>query len=293
MKLRIEKGTAKGEIFAPPSKSYAHRLLICGALANGKSEISGVSNSVDMEATLNCISALGAEYEKTGDSVSINGGIKEKIGKRSFNCHESGSTLRFFIPIALLTGDECQLFGSERLMARGLEVYDEIFKKQNIKCIKDKNSITLKGSLKPDVFNVRGDISSQFISGLLFALPLLDGDSVINITTPLESSAYVDITIEALRLFGIEIVKGNSSFYVRGKQKYLPSSQIVEGDYSNGAFLDAFNVLGGDVSVFGLNDSSVQGDKVYKEYFKLLENGTPTLDISACPDLGPVLFALA
>ena len=293
MRLKIEKSRAKGQIFAPPSKSYAHRLLICGALANGVSEIHGVSSSVDMEATLNCIGALGAEYAKTGDTVSIKGGIKEKIGKRCFNCYESGSTLRFLIPIVLLTGDECQLFGSERLMARGLEVYDEIFEKQNIECIKDKGSITLKGSLKPDVFNVRGDISSQFISGLLFALPLLDGDSVINITTPLESSAYVDITIEALKLFGIEIEKGNSSFYIKGKQKYLPSKQTVEGDYSNGTFLDAFNILDGDVSVLGLNDSSVQGDKIYQEYFKLLENSSPTLDISACPDLGPVLFALA
>ncbi len=293
MKAIIEKSRACGKAFAPPSKSYAHRLLICGALANGSSIIDGVSESVDMEATLGCISSLGASYTKTGDRVYINGGIKGKQIKRILNCHESGSTLRFFIPIALLTGDECVLMGSERLMSRGLEVYDEIFKRQNISCIKEKNQITLKGTLKPDVFNVRGDISSQFISGLLFALPLLDGDSTINVTTRLESASYVDITIEALKLFGIDIQRKQNSFFVKGNQKYVCSQRRVEGDYSNGAFLDAFNILGGNVDVLGLNKDSIQGDKIYKEYFEMLSVGTPVLDISNCPDLGPVLFALA
>ena len=293
MKAIIEKSQAKGKAFAPPSKSYAHRLLICGALAKGNSIIDGISQSVDMEATLDCIGALGVSYTKTGDRVSINGGITKENKQRILNCFESGSSLRFFIPIALLTGDECVLKGSERLMSRGLEVYDEIFKKQNISCIKEKNQITLKGTLKPDTFNVRGDISSQFISGLLFALPLLNGDSIINVTTKLESASYIDITIEALKLFGIEIQKGHSTYFIRGNQKYVCSQQSVEGDYSNSAFLDAFNVLGGDVDVLGLNEDSIQGDKIYKEYFELIKSGTPTLDISNCPDLGPVLFTLS
>lgn len=291
MKREILKGIARGVINAPPSKSYAHRLLICGALANGVSDIVGVSNSVDMTATLECIKALGASFTKAGNTVSINGGIK--AAKRVFNCYESGSTLRFFIPLALLTGEECVFQGSERLMSRGIEIYDQIFERQGIECKKEKDSITLKGQLKPDTFNVRGDISSQFISGLLFALPLLQGDSIINITTKLESEAYIDITIETLKLFGVEIVKGYSSFYIKGKQKYNPSSIAVEGDYSNAAFLDAFNILGGDVSVFGLNEDSVQGDKIYKSYLEQIKSGTPTLDISNCPDLGPVLFAVA
>lgn len=291
MKLKIEKGVAEGTVQAPPSKSYAHRLLICGALAEGKSQIDGVSSSVDMEATLECINALGVDFQKNGDTVWINGGIKE--GKRIFNCHESGSTLRFFIPISLLTGDECTFVGTERLMSRGIEIYEDIFKKQNIFCAKEAGKITLKGKLKPDVFTMRGDVSSQFISGLLFALPLLNGDSVINITTELESAAYIDITIECLKLFGVEIEKGNSSFYIKGNQKYKPCHQVTQGDYSNSAFLDAFNVLGGGVSVLGLCDESLQGDKIYREYFKRLDACTPTLDISNCPDLGPVLFALA
>lgn len=291
MKVRIEKGRAFGKIKAPPSKSYAHRLLICGALAEGNSVIDGVSESVDMKATLSCINALGVDFQKTGDTVSINGGIKPS--KREFNCYESGSTLRFFIPIALLTGDECTFVGSERLMSRGIEVYEEIFEKQKISVKKEKDRITVNGRLRSDTFNVRGNISSQFISGLLFALPLLDGDSIINITTELESAAYVDITIECLKLFGIEIVKGENTLYIRGKQKYKACHQEVEGDFSNSAFLDAFGALGGDVSVFGLNEASLQGDKIYREYFAKIEQAAPLLDISGCPDLGPILFALA
>lgn len=293
MKVKIKKGIAKGEIYAPPSKSYAHRLLIASALAEGESVIEGVSESVDMKATLECISALGAECTKNADSVSVFGGIKTNIGKREFNCYESGSTLRFMIPLALLTGDECVFYGSERLMSRGLEVYEEIFEKQNINCKKTSDSITLKGQLKSDIFNVRGDISSQFISGLLFALPLLNGDSVINITTNMESSAYVDITLEVLKLFGVEIEKGVNTFYIRGNQKYKRLNTRAEGDWSNSAFLDAFNILGGDVSVLGLNSASSQGDKIYRDYFEKLSFGTPCLDLSNCPDLGPVLFALA
>ena len=291
MKRKIEKGEAKGTVEAPPSKSYGHRLLICGALAEGESVIEGISQSVDMAATLECVRALGVDFQKTGDTVSLNGGIK--AGKRVFNCYESGSTLRFFIPLALLTGDECTFVGTERLMSRGIEIYDEIFTKQNISCVKTPGSITLKGKLKPDVFSLRGDISSQFISGLLFALPLLNGDSIITVTTELESRAYIDITIECLSAFGVEIVKGNGTYYIRGNQKYKPCHQKVEGDYSNAAFLDAFNILGGDVSVLGLNDSSAQGDKIYREYFEKINSSSPTLDISGCPDLGPVLFALA
>ena len=291
MKVKIEKGVASGKIKAPPSKSYGHRMLICGALAEGQSVIDGVSHSVDMEATLECISALGVAFQKTGDTVSLNGGIKD--GKRVFNCHESGSTLRFFIPIALLTGEECTFVGAERLMSRGIEIYDEIFETQGISCAKSTTEITLNGKLKPGMFSLRGDVSSQFISGLLFALPLLNGDSIIAITTELESSAYVDITIECLKIFGVEIVKGNNTYYIRGNQKYKPCKCTVEGDYSNAAFLDALNVLGGDVDVLGLNEDSLQGDKIYRDYFKMIENCTPTLDISGCPDLGPVLFALA
>lgn len=291
MKRRIEKGQAQGVINAPPSKSFAHRLLISGALSNGNCTIDGITDSVDMKATLSCIETLGCEFTKTGDTVSIIG--NKKTGNRVFNCYESGSTLRFFIPIALLSGEECTFVGTQRLISRGIEIYEEIFKKQGILCEKSETTIRLKGKLKPDMFSLRGDVSSQFISGLMFALPLLDGDSVINITTNLESGAYIDITIEALKLFGIQIEKGQNSFYIKGNQKYTCANVTAEGDYSNAAFLDGFNLLGGRVSVLGLNSDSVQGDKAYKDYFEQIKRGTPTIDISMCPDLGPVLFALA
>ncbi len=291
MRIKIEKGTAKGKIEAPASKSFAHRLLICGALAEGESEIEGFSPSADMEATLNCIKALGAEFTKTGDTVSISGGIKGT--DCVFDCLESGSTLRFFIPIALVTGRSCKFVGSERLMQRGADVYEQIFKNRGITIKKEATAITVSGRLKPDIFSLPGNVSSQYISGLLFALPLLNGDSVLNLTTPLESAPYVDITIECLKRFGIEIVKGSNSYYIRGNQKYKASVQHVEGDYSNSAFLEGFNLFGGDVSVFGLNDASLQGDKAYRDYYRMLENGTPIIDLTDCPDLAPVLFALA
>ncbi|MBO5313374.1 MAG: 3-phosphoshikimate 1-carboxyvinyltransferase [Clostridia bacterium] len=291
MKIKIDKGIARGAVEAPPSKSYAHRLLICSALAQGESTVCGISESEDMVATLACLDALGVKYNKTGDTVSVNGGIRE--GTRLFDCRESGSTLRFFIPIALLTGEKCVFTGTERLISRGIGVYEEIFKSRDIFYSIDKASVTVEGKLKAGEFNVRGDISSQFISGLLFALPLLDGDSRINITTELESSAYVDITIETLSSFGVKIERKGNAFFIKGNQKYTPASIKVEGDLSNSAFLDALNCFGGEVCVNNINENTIQGDKVYREYFKLLAEGSPTVDISACPDLGPILFAVA
>jgi 3-phosphoshikimate 1-carboxyvinyltransferase len=203
MKVIIKPSIANGEITAPPSKSYAHRLLICSALAKGVSTINGVINSKDMEATLNCIKSLGASYSKENDTVIVNSenSIKNEISE--FYCNESGSTLRFFIPIALAFGGMNIFYGTERLLSRGISVYEEICTDQGIKLEKSLNKLVFTGKLHPGEFNVRGDISSQFITGLLFALPLLDGDSVINITTDLESGGYIDITLDALKKFNI------------------------------------------------------------------------------------------
>lgn len=291
MKIKIEKGMARGEVKAPPSKSFAHRLLICAALAQGESVIEGISQSEDMNATLDCIRALGVDFTKTGDTVSFNGTSSE--GSYVFDCRESGSTMRFFVPIALLSGNRCIFTGTQRLMARGIDLYEKLFAPFGVTFAKETNRIISNGRLSPGFYSLRGDVSSQYISGLMFALPLLNGDSVINLTTELESAPYVDITIECLRAFGIEIEKGIDSYYIRGNQKYKPCRISVEGDYSNAAFLDGFNFLGGDVSVLGLNEDSLQGDKAYHEYFEMIKNTSPTIDISACPDLGPVLFALA
>ena len=293
MRVKIEPSIARGEIKAPPSKSYAHRLLICSALANGTSTVNGVINSYDMEATLNCISALGVSFIKENELVTVSSSKLKNSEISKFYCNESGSTLRFFIPLALTLGGINEFYGTERLLSRGLEVYEDICQKQGIVIEKTDKCVKFIGKLKPDTFNVRGNISSQFITGLLFALPLLNGDSVINITTELESASYIDITLDALEQFGIEVTRNENTFYIKGNQKYNPRSVSVEGDMSNAAFLDAFNVLGGDVSVLGLNPLSKQGDSVYAPMMVDLKYTSPEIDISDCPDLAPILFALA
>ena len=293
MKIKINSGVANGVVNAPPSKSYAHRLLICASLAEGISKIQGISDSKDMKATLNCLASLGVPFKKDSDNVIIEGRTFEASLKTHLDCYESGSTIRFFIPIALAIGGEYELYGTERLLSRGFDVYRDICSEQKIVFENDGRRIFVKGKLSHGTFNVRGDVSSQFISGLLFALPLLDGDSVINITTELESAKYVDMTIDALKTFGIEIAKSGNSFFVKGNQKYLPTSVLVEGDMSNSAFLDAFNFLGGRVLVTGLNNNTLQPDGVYLRLFDKLKEDSPTIDVSSCPDLSPILMALS
>ena len=292
MKIKIERGLPSGCFIAPPSKSYAHRLLIACALSDGECTVSKVASSEDMLATLDCIRALGTHASFERGKVHFSKNDPQKY-TGIFNCRESGSTLRFFIPIALLRGGVCEFRGTKTLMSRGISVYEDIFRTQGIGLKRTDTSLILEGKLHPDTFEVRGDISSQFITGLLLALPLLEGDSTIKITTPLESAPYVDMTIECLLSLGIEIKWiSDTELYIKGNQKYKCCDAIVEGDFSNSAFLDAFGVLGAPVCVKGLNFYSRQGDKVYKEFFRQIQAGYFEADISECPDLGPVLFAL-
>lgn len=292
MKLSIYPSIARGTVLAPPSKSYAHRILISSALAGGETTVSKVAKSEDMYATLDCIKTLGLDSSFSYGKVKFKKTDKQ-IGNRIFNCRESGSTLRFFIPIALIEGGVCEFHGTERLISRGISVYEDICKSQGIDVKYDKTKITLNGKLRAGEFNVRGDISSQFISGLMFALPLLNGDSVINITTELESKPYIDITIDVLSKFGIEIAESEKSYYIKGNQKYRAQNMRVEGDFSNSAFLHAFNLLDGDVDVRGLRYCTLQGDSVYLKLFEQISNGKIEADISSCPDLAPILFALS
>jgi 3-phosphoshikimate 1-carboxyvinyltransferase len=299
MKVKINKSIANGTVKAQPSKSYAHRLLIACALSSKESVINNIVLSNDIIATINCIKALGKEVIIEGDYIKTiiiknNNGFnineKEEI---VFDCLESGSTLRFFIPIALLTGKKVKFIGTEKLLSRGLSVYEDICLKQNINYTKDSTSISFDGILKNGEFNIPGNISSQFITGLLLALPLLNGDSIINITTNYESKNYIDITLDVLKKAGINIDIENNKYYIKGNQRYIKSNYLVEGDYSNAAFLEVFNYLGGNVELIGLNKDSYQGDKIYQKYFELLNNCYQELDISNCIDLGPILFAFA
>lgn len=291
--IRINKSSASGIVQAPPSKSYSHRLLIAGLLSNKTSKISNISMSNDIIATINCIKALGKNVYIENDSITIEESHKELDKELFFDCLESGSTIRFFIPIALLTNKKLIFTGSERLIERGIGVYEEIFKKQNISLIKENNQFIIEGKLQSDDFYISANISSQFISGLLFALPLLENDSRIIITSEIESKNYIDITIDVLKQAGIDIEFNDNVIYIKGKQKYIANDYTVEGDYSNSAFLDAFNYFGSNIEVKGLNKLSYQGDKVYKEYFDILNNKNEVIDIKNCIDLGPILFCFS
>lgn len=294
MILTIKPSTPRGDIISPPSKSYAHRALICAGLAKGKSKISNISFSDDIKATLNCLSSLGAEIEIQGNSAEITGIDDFKnFNSNSLFCNESGSTLRFFIPLCLLSDNETVLNGTEKLISRPLSIYEDISKKQGLLFKKESNYVKVKGKVKADIFEIKGNISSQFISGLLFALPLLENDSEINIIPPFESKPYVDLTVSILKKFGIDIDYGDLNIKIKGNQKYEPQNVTVEGDWSNAAFLYAFRESGADVNVLGTNMASSQGDKVCLEYFKAIKDGRPTLNLTDCPDLAPIMFAFA
>ena len=292
MKIKITPSTADGTVFAPPSKSMAHRLLISAFLADGESVISPVSFSNDISATVDAVCALGGKIERDNETVYVHGGINDQCGDATINCRESGSTLRFMIPVCLLTGRKITLKGTEKLFSRPLSVYEEICAANGFTFEKGKDSVTVCGNLKAGKYNVRGDISSQFITGLMFALPLVEGDSEIVVTGKQESASYIDMTVEALKTFGISAEKKNDSYLISGGQKYSPCRATVEADESNAAFLDAFGIFG-NVEVLGKSPTTKQGDRVYKELFRQIVSGAPEINVSDCPDLAPVLIALA
>ena len=294
MKAVIEKSTAVGCVEAPPSKSVLHRMLICAALSKGESTVSNAYYSEDILATLDCLEAMGAKIEKTQTSVTVKGFSPFDIPENTvLPCRESGSTLRFLLPLALLCGKRVTFTGSEKLMSRPLFVYEEICKDQNIIFEKGKNSLTVCGKLKKCEYSVPGNVSSQFITGLLFALPFL-GESKIMLTTALESKSYIDITLSVMKKYGVSANWQNAgTLYLGPEQTFKAVGMTAEGDCSSAAFLSAFNLLGGSVTVGGIESDTLQGDRVYQEYFELLEQGTPVLDLADCPDLAPILMTLA
>ncbi len=295
MKLKIEKGVANGRINAPPSKSMAHRLLICAAMSEGKSIVRGISDCADVHATLDCLSSLGIKTERCGRDITVFGKDFRNISAESaLRCRESGSTLRFLIPPLALSGNTALFYGDEGLMKRPMGVYEKLFTERGLTYISDGKSVVIKGKLTGGEYNTVGNVSSQFISGLLFALPMAEKDSYIRITPPIESRSYIDLTLSALRTFGISAEWSDEyTLKIPGGQRYSPSDVTVEGDYSGAAFPDALNLFGGCVEIAGLDPKSIQGDSVYKKYFDMLKNGVPTIHIGDCPDLGPILFAVA
>ncbi len=294
MNITITPKKLKGTITPPSSKSQGHRYLIAAALAHGKSVISGVSASQDIAATLACMEALGAGVRwrdrTTVELSGTGGGPSAPV----LPCGESGSTLRFLIPVALAVSGGGSFRGRGRLMQRPQEPYFAIFSEMGIRYAQEAGTLTVEGRLTPGEYCLRGDVSSQFVTGLLYALPLLAGDSRILLTTPLESASYVDMTLEALERFGVKAEPLDRGWYVPGNQQYRPADVTVEADYSQAAFFCVAKGLGSGLSVTGLNPASKQGDRIILEYEAMLDGPGPvTLDVRDCPDLVPALAARA
>ena len=330
MRAVIEPGVASGVISAPPSKSYSHRALIAAGLANGESQIHGILDSEDISATTDCLKLLGVKVVPEGADRQVQGMVKsikhmfesEKDEEKPLivPCRESGSTMRFFIPLFLLANRLVEFQGYGRLMERPMKIYEDICLEQGLLFKRTETGIRIRGPLRAGIFRVPGNISSQFITGLLFALPLLHEESRIELIPPVESRSYIRITLEVLRDFGITVREEGDMLIIPGAQQYRSQEYTVEGDYSNAAFLDALglvselvttnrevytlekesllpkeNVQGKEslVRVTGLRENSLQGDKICGKYLAMLKAGEGPIDIQDCPDLGPVLMVVA
>ncbi|MBE6588846.1 MAG: 3-phosphoshikimate 1-carboxyvinyltransferase [Ruminococcaceae bacterium] len=294
MRIRITPSRAEGCVTAPPSKSMAHRLLISAALAKGKSVLLGVSLCEDVLATLDCLSALGIGCERAGDTVTVTGGLVKDFPSATLACRESGSTIRFFLPIALLSSHKCTLTGAPSLMRRPMRVYEALCREHGLYYAAGEQGITVRGPLQSGVYSLPGNISSQFISGMLFALSQTEGESRLCILPPVESRSYIDLTVSALRSFGADVVwLDQTTLRINGSAAMTARDATVEGDYSNAAFLEAFNLFGGNVRVEGLDPASGQGDRVYRDCFARLAKGYACISLENCPDLAPILFSVA
>ncbi len=292
MRIKFTPSHASGRVSAPPSKSMAHRALICAALSD-KSTVYNVGTSRDVEATLDCLERLGARVERRENCVVLGGLDMSAVRENTeLYCHESGSTLRFLIPLCMTGKNDVKITGSERLFERPLGIYEEISREKGIRFEKDKACVTVGGGLTAGEYEVSGEVSSQFITGLFFALSTLDEKSTVTVTGRFESESYVKMTLSVMEHFGVKIERRGRIFTVN-PSLCKSCEYTVEGDWSSAAFLEAFNVLSGDVAVEGLFKDTLQGDSVYPEFYKNIKKGYYTYDLTDCPDLAPVTFALA
>lgn len=295
MKVKILPSKTSGEVSAPPSKSFAHRYFIGSVLSRGKCVIKNIADSDDISATLSCIEQLGGSVTKDGNTVTVIPTAKSQIENAVFDCKESGSTLRFFIPVVLATGAKnCTFSGSERLLARGIKEYEKLFENSDVKIKSDEKSIEVNGTLSAGNYEISGEVSSQYTTGMLFALSSTPGKSTLKITGNAESRAYVDMTIKVLKDFGADIKETEKNFFeINGKGRLSPGEYTVEGDWSNAAFLIALSRFAGTISVSGLNENSVQGDRFCTAAFDALDGENAEIDLKDCPDLAPILFSYA
>lgn len=319
-KVRISPAKLNGEILIPSSKSMGHREIICAGLAKGTSIVDNISMSKDIEATMRCLKALGVEIEKIESkfpgrtALKIVGSGELFANEKEADCGESGSTLRFFVPLGASIGTSFTFIGHGKLVSRPLKAYYDIFEEQGLEFSTNDGELplTVNGKLKPGVYKLPGDVSSQYVSGLLFALPLLAGDSCVEITSPLESASYVDMTLACLEKYGIKIDNVNNEhrlYKIKGNQKYQAQQGNVEGDWSQVAFWTVAGALGEKVVSSGVDFASLQGDKAVVEIMNRMgaklttsesavivvggQTHETTIDATNCPDIIPVLSALA
>ena len=294
----IKANKLVGEVSPPPSKSILHRYIIGSSLAKGISKIENISFSDDIIATIEAMKKLGANIEKKDNYLLIDGSKtfdKEYLNNSEIDCNESGSTLRFLFPLSIVKENKVLFKGKGKLFKRPLSPYFENFDKYQIKySYVNENEILLDGELKNGEYKIDGNISSQFITGLLFSLPLLNGNSKVIIKGKLESSSYIDITLDCLSKFGVKIINNSyQEFIIEGNQTYKSGNYEVEADYSQVAFFLVANSIGSDIKINGLNSNSLQGDKKIIDFVSEIDNWNKNekliLDGSETPDIIPIL----
>lgn len=309
--VKIKKSRLSGRVRIPASKSAAHRAIFCASLAEGVSRLAGLGGlSQDIRATLRAAEELGAEVRAAEDCINIDG-VCSVPTVAFFDCGESGSTLRFLIPIAAALGIEAGFTGHGRLPERPLGAYRQLLPAHGVayECENGKLPLDIRGQLSPGLFELEGNISSQYVTGLLMALPLLERESEIRLLSPLQSAGYVEMTIRMLRDFGVSVLPAGNGWRVPGRQRYRAHSLRVEGDWSQAAFFLCAGALGHSVSVEGLHAETAQGDRQIlsllgrfgappKEESKLVSCPPSPLrgieiDASQIPDLVPILAMTA
>ena len=294
MRVDIRPSHACGKVMAPPSKSMAHRYLMCAALAEGESVVHGISQSQDMLATMDCLRLLGADIKLVGDTAYIRGTKLQTLPEKPLECRECGTTLRFMLPLCLMGQGEITLTGSEKLLSRPLDAYEDLCREKGFTFSKSATSVTVAGRLTAGRYTLPGNVSSQYISGLLYALSCATGESEIFLSTEVESRSYIDLTLSALRAFGVEVMwRDEQTLLISGGKTFTAREVTVEGDWSNAAFWLALQTLGEQIEVTGLLENSLQGDRVCAQYFEALRQGCPTLSLGNCPDLAPILMVVA
>lgn len=306
MNVTIQPKKLSGTVSAIPSKSEAHRLLICAALADGETVLEMDRTSEDIEATARCLRSLGAKIERSEKAMTVSP-VAQPVEAPLLDCGESGSTFRFMLPVTAAITEKAAFAGQGRLPQRPISDLMDTMKAHGVAFSADALPFSSEGKMVSGCFELPGNVSSQYITGMLLAMPLLEGDSEIKLTVPLESGSYVDITVEAMKAFGVSV---EGQWSVKGNQRYhSPGRLKVGGDWSNSAFYLCAGALGSSVTVAGLNPNSAQGDRAVVEVLRRFgavvteENDAVTvspgelrgidIDASDIPDLLPVLSVVA